>query len=540
MKSIIKIWSKLIFTLIIAVGLSNGTLADTAVLTPSPLQKVYNIEDFGAIGNGERLNTEAIQKAINAAHQNGGGRVLIPDGVFLTGSIYLKSGVDLHLSSNAILFGSTDKDDYKKSKEGWKLYALILASGQKNISITGMGIINGQGRQLALNVDSLYQVGELENPNYNHHLHRPSVGVRPLLIKFNNCNNVRVKNVTLKHSSSWLQIYADCENLVINNITVQNVAFWNSDGIDILNSKHVRITNSYINAADDGICIKSLDRDGIVEDVYIANNIVRTSASGVKFGTSGRGGFKNVRIDNITVYDTYRSAIALEQVDGGILKNFKITNIRAINTGNAIFINLGARHIKDGHIGTIKNITIKNVFVQVPYRRPDWNYDLRPLILPPFNNVVPASITGLPGHQIQNVTLENITITYPGRSTKAQAYIPIWNLDKVPENADDYPDFDMFAELPAWGFYFRHVDGLTIENLRLFVKHKEFRPALVFDDVNDLKLVGSKIYPSTNKGDKQIILQDVHNALFKNNYIKGIEGEGVYKVKNNSYITIKP
>ena len=171
----------------------------------------------------------------------------------------------------------------------------------------------------------------------------------------------------------------------------------------------------------------------------------------IKFGTASRGGFKNVKIENIEVYDTFRSAIAIESVDGGILENVEVINISAVNTGNAIFIRLGHRN-KEGEVGRLKNVHISNVTVQVPFDRPDKDYDLRGPAEPFFHNPFPASVVGIPGQYVQNVTLENIEITFPGRGNKGLAYLPLNRLHDVPELAENYPEFSMFGELPAWAF----------------------------------------------------------------------------------------
>ena len=134
---------------------------------------------FGALPDGKTLNTAAIQSAIDAANTKGGGRVIIPKGIFLSGSIVMKSGVELHLSKGATLLGTTDPSQYLKLNR-WK--AFILADDQQNISITGHGQIDGQGRKLALNIDSLFYVGQLDSSDYTFPEMRPKWYLRPQLI----------------------------------------------------------------------------------------------------------------------------------------------------------------------------------------------------------------------------------------------------------------------------------------------------------------------------------------------------------------------
>jgi len=298
--------------------------------------------------------------------------------------------------------------------------------------------------------------------------------------------------------------------------------------MDIGDCRNVKITNCYVNSSDDGICLKSHHKGSLNDSIYIANCTVRSSASAIKFGTASHGGFKNVKIENIYIFDTFRSAIALESVDGGILENIEISDITANNTGNAIFIKLGHRNT-DGPVGTLKNIKISNVVVQVPYNNPDLNYEIRGPELAFFHNVFPASITGLPGHLVENVSLENIRIIYPGRANNGYAHLPLHRLKDVPESESEYPEFSMFGELPSWGFYVRHVKGLTMKGIDLKVLEEDFRPALVFDDVSDLKLQKVKINPTNPTN--QIILRQVVNKSFDKIQIEGVSGNGVQTVE---------
>lgn len=467
------------------------------------LAEEINIKEFGAISDGITLNTEIIQNAIDKYHLEGGGKIIFPKGVYLTGSIVLKSNVRLHFEKDAVLLGSINPLDYIGINR-WK--ALILSDNQSNISISGEGTINGQGRRLALNVDSLHHAGVLIDKRYNKRRKRPNELARPQIIEFVNCINIKVTGVTIKDASCWVQSYEQCRNLILDSITVDSDAYWNNDGIDIIDCKNVRVTNSYVNSADDGICLKSESENTFNDSIYIANCVVRSSASAIKFGTSSKGGFKNVKIEDIHVYDTFRSAIALESVDGGTLENIFINNIFATNTGNAIFIRLGHRN-KGGEVGILKDVRIENMRVQVPYGVPDIEYEIRGPELPFFHNPFPASITGIPGHYVENVSLENIEIIYPGRGNNGFAYLPLNRLDDVPENESDYPEFHMFGELPAWAFYVRHVKDLFLKDVFVRAEKPDYRPAYVFDDVINLKLKDIKVVELGEK--KQIVLRNI-------------------------------
>ncbi|MCS6916545.1 MAG: glycosyl hydrolase family 28 protein [Chitinophagales bacterium] len=451
--------------------------------------KDFDIRNFGAVAGGMTLNTAAIQATIDAAHQAGGGRVIVPAGVFLTGSIVLKSNVTLHVMAGGVLLGSPLPDQYKKLNR-WK--ALILADGQVNLAITGSGQIDGQGRRVALHLDSLFYSGRLDSSDFNFVKMRPSHYIRPQLIEFVQCRNIVIKNITLRNAACWVQTYDRCVNLVLDSVRVDSDAYWNNDGMAIQDCRNVRITNCHINSADDGICLKSQSPDYLCDSVYVAYCTVRSSASAVKFGTVSHGGFRNVIIEHIRIYDTYRSALALECVDGGVLENIRVDGITATNTGNALFIRLGARTTQRG-VGRLRNVVIRNMKVEVPFGRPDQAYEQRGPDLPFFHNTIPSSITGIPGHRVENVILENIEIYYPGRGNPGLAYFPLWRLHQVPEKEAEYPEFSMFGELPAWGLYVRHVAGLTIKNVKLCIAAPDYRPAVVFDDVHGLTLSGVTI-----------------------------------------------
>jgi hypothetical protein len=275
-----------------------------------------------------------------------------------------------------------------------------------------------------------------------------------------------------------------CSDVSIEHIRFENRAYWNNDGIDITDCRRVAVRHCFINSADDGICLKSYHTDAFNEEIEITDCDIISSASAVKMGTASWGGFKKVRIKDIRIRDTFRSAIAIECVDGGIIDDILVENIRALNTGNALFIRLG--HRKGEAPGTLKNVTIRNLYVEVPFGRPDINYDMRGPAVDFFHNPIPSSITGIPGHRVENVVLEDIEVVYPGRASKGMAYIPLSRLHQVPEQIQKYPEFTMFGELPSWALFVRHVKGLTMRRVRFHLKDDDFRPPFVFDDVEEL------------------------------------------------------
>ena len=468
-----------------------------------------SIVKYGAVADAKTNNAPFIQKAIDDASNAGGGRVTIPPGNFLTGTLFLKTNVELHLEAGACLLGSDRVKDY--SGTGMRR-ALIIANEQKNISISGTGVIDGQGQELMVDIFRMLRSGELKNDSL-WLVKRPEAG-RAMVLNFHACTGVKVSDVTLKNASNWVQDYNSCTDVVINRIKVQSTAYWNNDGLDVTDSKNVKITNCFINASDDGICLKSSNPKSCCENIFVDSCTVRSSANGFKLGTGGTGGFRNITVRNLYVYDTYRSAIAIESVDGGVCENIDIQNVLAKNTGNAIFIRRGHRN-KTGPVATLKGIYIANVKAEIPLFKPDQGYpiegppdhlhpgeDKMPIRPGHFHiyghpflpyNLVPSSIVGLPGYPVQDVTLENIEITYGGAASKEIAFIPLSEITAIPENETGYPEFSMFGELPAWGFYLRHAEGIKMINVTLSYLKEDFRPAFVVDDVKGIQLTGLSI-----------------------------------------------
>jgi Glycosyl hydrolases family 28 len=452
--------------------------------------KDYPASLFGIYSDGVTLNTRSIQFAIDYINGQGGGRLVFDVGKFLTGSIHLRSNVTIQLQEGAVLLGALNPFDYDK-----KMFtALIFSYDQHNIAITGKGVIDGQGRTVARNVADLIHKGIIKDAFRND---RPEAENRPMLINFRSCENILVKGVTLRNSASWVQTYDQCKNLRIDSIYVDSKAFWNNDGIDIVDCDSVSITNSYIDSDDDGICLKSHDPKSACRHILISNCTIRSSANAIKFGTASYGGFGDIRIINIKVFDTYRSALALEAVDGGFIENVMVDSLQARNTGNAIFMRIGER--VSGKKGRLEKIKIEHVLVEIASGKPDVGYEYEGPIEDMPRNISPLVIAGLPGALISDITFKNIVLKYPGGGNPLFAKISLDSLSSVPEKPAAYPDFSMFGELPAWGIYIRHARGVQITNLNLSCEKKDYRTAIVLDDTHQSQLSSLNIKEPGNK-----------------------------------------
>jgi glycerophosphoryl diester phosphodiesterase len=445
--------------------------------------------------DGKTLCTQQLQQAIDQINEKGGGRLILARGAYLTGGLMLRSGVELFLEEGATLLGSTNPDDYQPisishiddTRNDNASMALLMADKAEHISITGSGTIDGQGLALALNIDSLHHTGERLDPYYNQRRQRPSEMVRPKLLFFHDCKDIHVTGIKLRNSANWGLSFHLCEQLSLLRLDIENRAYWNNDGIDLTDCRHVLVADCQINSADDGVCLKSYHADRECYDIEIARLSIRSSASAVKFGTASWGGFRNIYVHDLKVRDTFRSAIAIESVDGAKIDSVLVERIDAKNTGNPIFLRLGQR--AGERKGSLRNVTIRNFTCEVPFGRPDEAYDLRGPEVDFFHNPFPSSICGIPDNPIEKVVLENINITYPGRATKGMAYMPLWRKGDVPEQINKYPEFTMFGELPAWGFYLRHVRSILLKNVQLSLRDEDYRPSIVDEDVEGLVII---------------------------------------------------
>lgn len=425
--------------------------------------KNVSIIDFGA--SQESINNAtAIQATIDACAASGGGTVQIPSGNFLTSTIFLKSNVHLDLHAGAVLQGITDPKAYVGR-------AIIVGESVHNISISGEGRVDGQGNH------ANFQFGD-------------DKGRRPHVVYFDKCTNVRIKDVFLYNSASWTLKLANCDGVQVNNIRIYSHGNHNCDGIDV-NSKNVVISGCIIDCDDDGICFKT-DAPGFdVEHVTVTNCIIASNCNGIKFGTGSFEKFKNISISNCVIRKasennirnwkkmlrgiisdtTVISGIALEVVDGGIMDQVTISNISMENVQTPLFIRLGNRR----GIGVLKNVTISNIIAN-------------------NESLITSSITGIPGHYVENVTIRDILFTCAGGAEKKDADFI------VAEKINVYPENRMFGPvLPAYGLYVRHVKNLTIENIQCRLKSEDPRPAFIFDDVHNLWLNNFQVStPSEN------------------------------------------
>jgi hypothetical protein len=466
----------------------------SAILSSGLSAKDYPDSLFGISPDGITLNTRSIQYAIDYISENGGGRLVFHAGNYLTGSIHLKSGVILQLQEGAVLLGSPNPFDYDRQNIPFDIgkktsVALINGNDQHDIGITGKGIIDGQGLVLAEHILQLVRKGFIPDPlAYG----RPSEANRPMIIHFYSCRQVLLKGVTLRHSACWVQAYNQCRQVWLDSITVKSKTYWNNDGIDIIDCDSFLLSNSHIESADDGICLKSLNDKMACRRIWIRHNTVSSGASAIKFGTASFGRFSNIHILDNQVFDTYRGAVALETVDGGSIEHIEVNGLQARNTGNALFLRLGARATL--RTGKMDDLVFSHIAVEIIARNiPDAVNEKHSGAVPPA-----VIVSGLPGAMITNLRFSDISVQFPGEADASWINHFSDSPDKVPEKPGAYPEFSMFGDLPAWGMFVRHASGVEFTGLFLTCIGKEARPAILLDDVHHAAFRHLDITPKTS------------------------------------------
>jgi polygalacturonase len=437
----------------------------------------YNIVKYGAKQGSN--STQAIQDALDVCEKEGGGTVIVPAGHYISGTIFMRSNVELHLNQNAVIEGSLEKKDYKER-------SLIMCDEINNASITGPGLINGNGE------NEVFQESNKQR-------------VRPHIIFLRNSKHISVTGVSLRNAAFWCFRIFGSEDIRISGISIYNHAVTNNDGIDI-DGKNITISNCIIDAEDDAICLKS-QRTSLCENVVVSNCVIASDCNPIKMGTESLCGFKNIAISNCVVHKSAESSpsqkrkgtltgiidtlgisgIALEIVDGGTMDQITITNISMTDIQTPIFIRLGNRNGNNKSV--VKNILISNINAK-------------------SESYLPCSITGIEGHNVENITLRDIIVQCKGLGTLEQANL------QVPEKDKAYPENRMFGmALPAYGLYVRHVTNLTINNFQLRLLNPDERPAMIFDDVDNLTV--NQLQADVPGGTQSLVwLNQVRNATF--------------------------
>jgi hypothetical protein len=479
----------LILASILGYGAENGTSPPTS----DPASQArgvgeFSVRAFGAAGDGRTLDTAAVQAAIDACCQNSGGTVRVPPGNYLVGTIRLKSNVTLELAATAVLLGSKDLAQYATNiarcgfvNENAIDKCLLYAEHAERVAVVGRGTVDGQGAAFPVR--------------------RPDgkPGERPMLLRFFQCTNVLVEGVTLRNAGAWCSHYRECDGVRVHGVTIHNRANGNGDGIDLMSTRNVRISDCTLLCQDDAICLQNMSDERPTENIVINNCIISTRWAALRTGGAHRGGIRHVAMSNCFIYDTFGCGIKLQVSGNGSLEDMTFTGIVMKNVTSPISLRFGNCHYNNEKrderfpFGAMRNLLLSNIRATVIDEQSLKERIWEPPVVTEKARHHPGeerqciSICGIPGHPIEGITLSDIHVTFPGGGTKADAA-----KGEMPELEDQYPEYFMWGVLPAYGLYARHATGLTLNNVRFDLAGKDLRPALVCDDVEDIEIAGLK------------------------------------------------
>jgi hypothetical protein len=495
--------SILVVVRILILALASHSYCQSIAAEPAKPTTHFAVKELGAAGDGVINDTKPIQKAIDDCAHAGGGTVYFAPGTYLSGSLHLRSGVTLWLDTAATLKGSSNENDYDPPEKlafknaadretSFFHNALLWGEGLERVAILGQGTIDG-------------------NRTKRH-------GPKPIALK--RCKHVDIKGITIANAPNYCISLLGTDDVNIDGVTIRNAY---ADGIDPDCCRNVRISNCHIESVDDAIVPKtsfSLGERRSTENVVVTNCVLATVSNGFKLGTESGGDFKRVAVSNCVVTDLHghpaTSGISLESVDGAHVDGVVVSNITMVNARAPIFIRLGnrGRDTEKPVPGSLKNVSISNIVAT--------------------GGSITSTITGIPGHDAENISLANIRLSYSGG-------VPYCSPETaVPEMEGEYPDADMFEAMPAYGLYCRHVRGLSLSDIaltyddnfyRLNTVHdrdirwvndtgtpqpsKSGRPgnALVCDDVNQLRINGFQAKPSTTAEDAVLRFVNVRHGI---------------------------
>ncbi len=457
-------------------------------------ERIFDVREYGAVADGVTLCQQAVQKAVDDCHAQGGGIVRFEGGMYVLSTIFLKSNVYIEVAKDAKILGALSFYDYApQEKLDYPLYqdashsyfdcSLFVARDCENIGFIGAGEID---------MRSVW-----DEDNVRDIVHRG-----PKCIALKECKNVEIRGLGIYNVTDLAVYFAGCENVDVHNIKMRVYI----DGISPDNSKNVRISNCDIETGDDGIVFKTsytLNRLGICKNIHVWNCKIKSRCSAIKFGTETNGGFEDILIENIEIYETRITGIAIESVDGAIVDGITIRNVKMRNVGAPLFVHVGMRMRGPAgrEIGRIRNVTLENITAVGPYEPYEvvaWNYvsfvendTYQEPWKMKFENTdstltkedpwqITSNICGLKEQPLENIILRNVHLELDGA---VQSFNP-----NVPEIPRPYPEVNTYGRtLPAKGIYFRHIDGLTLDNVTIKVYRPDVREDFVFDNVKNLK-----------------------------------------------------
>ncbi|QVY66071.1 glycoside hydrolase family 28 protein [Polaribacter sp. Q13] len=466
-----------------------STIFITILFFSCQKQTVWNVKEFGAKDDNTTINTKAIQSAIDACAKEGGGIVTIDGGVFVSGTIILKSNVNLNITENTVLMASVNPNDFPAVEPfidatgQYRGQCFIGAIDEENVSITGKGTINGQGemftpnnikktvKKLGITLVEPDLTGLVSKVN-NYVSKKIRVSNRPFLVRMVRSKNVKLKDIHLRQPAAWTLHLLQCDNFVVDGIDIHSHANRNNDAIDIDSSTHGVIKNCTIDSGDDAICFKSTSPEPTT-DIEVYDCKIKSYWGAIKFGTESMGDMKNITVRDCFVHDTRGGGIKILSADGANVENILIENIKMENVEMPIFIRLCERRLVYRNaprkpVGSINNVVIRNITAKVTD-----NDKLR------LNPATGFYFSGTPNHKLGKISIENVKVDLPGGGTIEDAK------RVVPENEEEYPEFTKLGATPAYGLFARHIENLETKDISFTVRGEDARKEVIKIHVNE-------------------------------------------------------
>lgn len=434
-----------------------------------PTTARFDIRRYGAVGDGKTVNTAAIQQAIDACSAAGGGRVVFDGGRYVTGTIYLKSNVILTIEVGSALLGSPVIADYTTDTHR-NMYAgephmdrcLIFARDAENIGLEGRGTIDGQGK-------SFPNAGDTRRN-------------RPMMIRFLRCRNIVVRDLFLSAPAAWTTAFLYCSDIVVDGVRIVSRANVNGDGLDFDGCQNVVVSNSTFDNSDDSICLQGSLVEYPTRNIVITNCVMTSRWAAIRIGLLSHGDFQDITVSNCVFHDMTGEALKIQMTEGGRMENLLFSNIIMRNVPRPVFITFNSFPMRIDSpreprpLQSLRNLVFSDMRIESTIK-----------VNGPQHSFI--FITGLPGHPVENVSFNNIHFTAPGTGTKEHA-------DKrvIAEFTNVRPESREIAPaLPSYGFYAHHVKGLVVNNMTLEAATPDARPALICDDVENVRLSGLRV-----------------------------------------------